>query len=379
MVAVHSPNRGPATAALRAIRPLLDIGPAGECSDLGDLCSRSDDQRPSGSMAAMHAAGQGTHGERADPAVLAELVRILEGPRSRLHHPERMNAAEHRLIERLEALGWPTQLVPFEFENVNGHLDYGNFAVTRYQRLRGQNLIAERPGTTKGAGLVVVIAHLDTVRDSPGANDNTASVAGLVELARLLTPSPARFDVLLAATDMEEIGLFGARALRHHLKHRTPRLVVVFETMACTRPERGSQQLPPGIGVLLPRQVAAIRRRHYRGDFTALIHNRPARAAVQTLDRELRARAGDHTALAVQNPTDLALIGGVLRLVPAIRHFARSDHVPFWKAGIPAVQLTDTANFRYPHYHQPTDTPDQLDFQRLTDIIDATAATIRSL
>ena len=327
----------------------------------------------------MYVADQEAHGDRADPAVLAELVRILEGPRSRLHHPERMDAAEHRLIERLEALGWPARLVPFQFENVNGHLDYGNFAPTRYEQLRGQNLIAERPGTTTGAGLVVVIAHLDTVRDSPGANDNTASVAGLVELARLLTASPARLDVLLAATDMEEIGLIGARALLHHLKHRTPRLVVVFETMACTRTERGSQQLPPGIGLLLPRQVAAIRRRHYRGDFTALIHNRPARAAVRALDRELRARAGDHAALVVQNPTELALIGGVLRLVPAIRHFARSDHVPFWKAGIPAVQLTDTANFRYPHYHQRTDTADQLDLRRLADIVDATAATIRSL
>ena len=81
----------------------------------------------------------------------------------------------------------------------------------------------------------------------------------------------------------------------------------------------------------------------------------------------------------MQNPTDLVLIGGVLRLVPAARNFARSDHVPFWEAGIPAVQVTDTANFRYPHYHQRTDTVDQLDFQRVADIIDATAATIRSL
>ncbi len=290
-----------------------------------------------------------------------------------------MKAAEQRLIGRFEALGWPTQQLPFTFEDAAGHLDYGDFARTRYPRLRGQNLIAERAGTSTGTGLVVVIAHLDTVRDSPGANDNTASVAGLLELARLLTSAPPRLDVLLAATDMEEIGLFGARALRQHLEHRPLRLVIVFETMACTRTERGSQQLPPGIGMLLPRQVAAIRKRHNRGDFTALLYNRPARAGVRALARNLRARAGDHSALAVPNPADRPLIGGVLRIVPAVRNFSRSDHVPFWQAGIPAVQLSDTANFRYLHYHQPTDTEEKLDYRRLADIVDATAATIRGL
>jgi len=325
------------------------------------------------------AADRGGVDDHANPVVLAELVDLLEGPRSRLHHPERMNAAEHRLVERFEALGWPTQQLPFTFENVTGHLDYGDYASTRYPRLDGHNLVAERAGTSTGAAVVVVIAHLDTVRDSPGANDNTASVAGLVELARLLTSSPAKVDVALAATDMEEIGLFGARALRRQFEHRLLRLVIVFETMACVRTERGSQQLPAGIGLLLPRQVASIRRRHNRGDFTALLHNRSARPAAQALGRHLRVRAGDHAALAVPNPADLPLIGGVLRLVPAVRHFSRSDHVPFWQAGIPAVQLTDTANFRYPHYHQPTDTADHLDYRRLADIVDATAATIRSL
>jgi hypothetical protein len=39
----------------------------------------------------------------------------------------------------------------------------------------------------------------------------------------------------------------------------------------------------------------------------------------------------------------------------------RSDHAPFWKAGIPGVFLTDTANYRNPNYHMESDTPDTLD------------------
>ena len=44
-----------------------------------------------------------------------------------------------------------------------------------------------------------------------------------------------------------------------------------------------------------------------------------------------------------------------------IRNLRRSAHAPFWLAGIPAVMISDTANFRNPHYHRPTDTPDTVD------------------
>ncbi|HEY0607879.1 MAG TPA: M28 family peptidase, partial [Herpetosiphonaceae bacterium] len=64
------------------------------------------------------------------------------------------------------------------------------------------------------------------------------------------------------------------------------------------------------------------------------------------------------------------------RWVPAVRNFARSDHLAFWEAGLPALMVTDTANFRYWHYHQPSDTPEKLDYQRLAAIVGATAAVL---
>ncbi|MDA7952045.1 MAG: M28 family peptidase, partial [Pirellulaceae bacterium] len=42
-----------------------------------------------------------------------------------------------------------------------------------------------------------------------------------------------------------------------------------------------------------------------------------------------------------------------------------SDHWSFWEMGYQAFMVTDTAPFRYPHYHQPEDTVDKIDFQRL--------------
>jgi hypothetical protein len=53
----------------------------------------------------------------------------------------------------------------------------------------------------------------------------------------------------------------------------------------------------------------------------------------------------------------------------------RSDHAPFWRAGIPGLLLSDTANFRYPYYHTAADTIDKLDFDFLAKICKAVIAT----
>jgi hypothetical protein len=49
-------------------------------------------------------------------------------------------------------------------------------------------------------------------------------------------------------------------------------------------------------------------------------------------------------------------------------HVFRSDHAPFWAEGIPALMETDTAEFRNPNYHKPTDTPDTLDYRFMTEV-----------
>jgi hypothetical protein len=49
-------------------------------------------------------------------------------------------------------------------------------------------------------------------------------------------------------------------------------------------------------------------------------------------------------------------------------HVFRSDHDPFWRKGIPALMWTDTAEFRNPNYHQPTDTPDTLDYGFMAEV-----------
>jgi aminopeptidase YwaD len=53
----------------------------------------------------------------------------------------------------------------------------------------------------------------------------------------------------------------------------------------------------------------------------------------------------------------------------------RSDHAAFWYYGYPALMLTDTANFRNPHYHRSTDTLETLDLMFMQHVMQGVIAT----
>jgi len=53
----------------------------------------------------------------------------------------------------------------------------------------------------------------------------------------------------------------------------------------------------------------------------------------------------------------------------------RSDCTPFWREGIPAIVLSDSANFRTPFYHTQADTIDKLDFGSMAKVCKASIAT----
>lgn len=75
-------------------------------------------------------------------------------------------------------------------------------------------------------------------------------------------------------------------------------------------------------------------------------------------------------------PVETLIVEGKGERVPMVRW---SDHAPFWDAGYPAIMITDTAFFRNPHYHQPTDTLDALDLPFLRRTASATAVAAATL
>jgi hypothetical protein len=311
-------------------------------------------------------------------------VREMPAPRNWLHAPEAMAQAEYQILGAFSTAGWHAERRPFVFENAQAYQDHGEsladyMRVVVHPRLEGANLLAVKEGVSPEA--VLVLAHFDTVRDSPGANDNTASVSALLELALVLASYRFRRTILLAATDMEELNLFGARALAQQLAQERPLVGVInYETMGYTANEPGSQSLPPGIDLLFPGQFQRMRANEFRGDFTTVIYNGRAAGMAASFASALSHLAGAHVPMLLRNPADLPVTGRLLgRAVPMVQNFARGDHLPFWQLGVPGLFVNDTANFRYRYYHTWEDTPEKLDYERLGAIVGATAGVLAEL
>lgn len=321
---------------------------------------------------------------RIEPQRLRQLVDSLPGPRNRVHAPEAMAATDELLLDAWRAAGWRTGRQHLRLRNVRARLYHpgertgGPHPVHVYPELDGTNLVAIAEGTTDEA--IVIVAHHDTVRDSPGADDNGSGLAALVELATQLRGRRFRRTVILAAPDFEEIGLIGARSLVGWLKRRyRVRGAVVYDPIGYMNAAPGSQLVPAGIDRLYPGQVARLAARGNAGDTVVSIYRRRSLGLVTEWARCLAATIGAERVLMLRDPLDLPLIGPSLMAVPVARNFSRSDHVRFWHAGLPAIQVTNTANFRNPHYHRPTDRPATLDYATLAGIVAATGVLIERL
>jgi hypothetical protein len=314
-----------------------------------------------------------------DPVSLRHSLEVLPAPRIRTHLPADMAIVDQLIVDAFGFAGWQAELRGFQ---TNAAWSWTSASagtgVRNVGALAGVNVVGVKEGELPDA--LVVVAHHDTVPGTGGADDNGSGLVALMELARLLGPVTLRRSVVLAAVDHEELGFWGSRQLVSELTAERPVVgALVYEMLAYVSRVPGAQQMPPGIGGVYGQQVSKLRARELRGDFLALIYQQQARALAACFAECLEHVAGHGTSMMLRAPTDLPAIGPVLRALPFAQDFLRSDHVPFWDAGLPAVQITDTANFRNPHYHRPSDTPDTLDYEFLADVIAATALALERI
>ncbi|MFN7975174.1 MAG: M28 family peptidase [Acidobacteriota bacterium] len=211
------------------------------------------------------------------------------------------------------------------------------------------NVLAASPGSEDRPSILLG-AHYDSVPGSPGADDNASAVALCLECARLLAGSPA--PVRYAFFNREEDHLLGSIDLvsaRREELLRSIALVHVFEMVGYTDRRPGSQRAPQGLPVALP-DVA---------DFLGILGNQQSNHIVERVVHLAASHVPDTATIGLQ------IFGGAER---AFRDLLRSDHVPFWEAGIPALMWTDTSEFRNPNYHRPTDLPETLNYGFLANV-----------
>ncbi len=221
------------------------------------------------------------------------------------------------------------------------------FEVKRESHL---NVIATISGKSDAAPPLILGAHYDTVKGSPGADDNASGLSVLLTVADILRWIELDSPVQLAAFGMEEQGLLGSTAYVQKLRKdgRAIRGAIILECVGYADHREGSQEVPPGLPVTVPTT----------GDFLGVIANQYSTGFKEGVEKAMKRYVPGL-------PTVGLVVPGTGEALPDVR---RSDHAPFWDMGLPALMLTDTANFRNPHYHQPTDTLETLDLEFLVNV-----------
>lgn len=223
--------------------------------------------------------------------------------------------------------------------------------------VRTDNIYVDIRGSAQPQQYVLVTGHYDNWH--LGADDNASAVAVLLQAAQVFAARRPARTVRIVAFDREEEGLTGSERFAALHESEAIRAVLNMDCVAYLSHAENSQSAPPGLGL---RSI---------GDFLAVLSSEPASRILSAVARLAPQLAQPVDVLGLIAPADGHNAGAAA--------FLRSDHAPFWRRGIPALFFTDTANFRNPNYHRPSDLPETLDYDFLTrnaQLIIAAAAAL---
>ena len=240
---------------------------------------------------------------------------------------------------RADVLLWlKAQYEPLGFVTSTHDYTTSGFFGTR----TGRNFVATRPGTAGSAASprrLFVTSHLDSV-NNPGADDNGAGTVSALAVARYVAAIDSEIELTVMAFDQEELGLVGSTAFVRDLTARG--------------------QLADILGVV------NIEMTGYDSDGDGALH---------VID------CNENTSARITRVMDAARTGAglPLRVEPACTN--RSDHAPFWRAGVPAVVISQ--NFfggdANPCYHRACDKVDTMNLDYMTNVTRMIAAGTAAL
>jgi aminopeptidase YwaD len=225
-----------------------------------------------------------------------------------------------------------------------------------YHNVIGTALPAAQP--FQSAPPLIIAAHFDTVQGSPGADDNASALAVILQVARHVRGRILARPIRFIAFNLEEENLLGSSAYTALLRKNREAIqgAIVLECVGYASHQQNSQTIPPGVPIAVPTI----------GNFLAVVGNERSHALTGSVVQAMKSHL----------PIVPLVVPGNGEKLPDTR---RSDHTSFWEQGFPAVMLTDTANFRNPHYHRPTDTLDTLNLDFIASVAEGVTAAVIAL
>ena len=270
-----------------------------------------------------------------------------------------------RSYENLEVLNKTAEYIHNEFAKYSDDVSYQTYTLEEFldeKEYEYKNVIANFKGSQQcDDGVRIVGAHYDTFSGYAGANDNSSSVAGLLELARVLKENPPRCDVQLVAYTLEEPPAFrtnkmGSYIHAQRLKEQGSKvkIALVLETIGVYSDEENSQSYP-----------VSFMKWYYptKANFIAVVSNLSNILEVREVKNVLKT-SSNLPVYSMNAPT----------FIPGIDF---SDHQNYWKFDFPSVMITDTAFYRSNNYHTTNDTPDTLDYKKMAKVLEGVYGMIK--
>lgn len=215
-----------------------------------------------------------------------------------------------------------------------------------------KNIIATIPSVSPDHGRIVIGAHYDSAYGSPGANDNASGVAGILMLCAMLKNHDLNNTIEFVAFANEEPPFFQTEKMGSyvyvkslHENNINVKAMISIEMIGAYYSTKNSQKYPDSIKMLYPD----------KGNFIAFVANPKSGNLVKSVISEFRKK------------TDFPSEG--LIAPSSMQGIDWSDHWSFWQFEYPAIMVTDTAFYRYKHYHTADDTIDKIDFDSLTKVV----------
>ena len=230
----------------------------------------------------------------------------------------------------------------------------------QYQNVTVANVVAEISFCANPTRHLLLGAHYDSLSGTVGADDNASAIAVQLETARYLKELQGHKELDLAVKfvsfALEEPPVFGSRHMGSRVyaekaKKEKEQIdgMICLEMVGYACPAPGCQGYPfPLMFLDYPKE----------GNFIGLAADFNSRKLTWALFRAFR-RNQELPAIKLTVPC-----GGWL--LPSVR---LSDHSSFWDQGFKAVMITDSAFYRNPHYHLPSDTMDKLDYHFMAELV----------